>query len=270
MSAIGIILFVVGAFGVIGFLMQRHKAGRLGSTPVVSTGDAASKGASVAGPKGAIAVQGQVVCDQFLTSPVTGTACLYYDVTVTASWKVGDNKRTVPVSDAKVAARVGINDGSGLVEVSISSPSDDDCKESFKKSQKRGLGAALRGSNELAFGDHGFTLWAGQDTAKDKIPDDAEYTVVERVIRPMTTAYVSGKAEAGRIIAPSWVSLIFSSKSKEELLAGTSKMMKRTKYVAIGGLAAGAVFSLIGALTGGPSQAPASNATSAAQIAAPH
>jgi len=68
--AAAIIAFIVGLF-------MKSKAGRLAAAPLVKSHDAANRGDSVAGPKGAISVEGAVQCDRPLVSPVTGTPCLY-------------------------------------------------------------------------------------------------------------------------------------------------------------------------------------------------
>ncbi|MDP2314783.1 MAG: hypothetical protein Q8P41_17900 [Pseudomonadota bacterium] len=274
MTVLGIIFFFIGALGVAGFFMQRHKAGRLGSTPVVSTADAANNGTKVAGEKGALAVQGKVACAAPLTSPVTHTQCMYYELTINASWKVGESKENAEILKTKEAAGVTVDDGSGPVQVVISSPSDDEFKETFKKSQSRGIMAAMSG-NVLKFGDKGFHIIAGQDIPGRKIPDDAEYTVVEKTIPVIGQAYVSGKSDGGTVIAPNWVSLTISTKSKEELLAGTATMMQRTKYVAIGGGSLGAVFSLLGLIMGSgdapvaPAAPPVTQGASAPALGAP-
>lgn len=249
MIVLSLLGLLVGVFGLIGFFMQKHKAGRIGSTPLVSTADAASKGSSVAGEKGAIAVEGAIRCASPVVSPVTQTSCLYYHLTVTASWKVGDQSRSAEIQDEKVAATVSVDDGTGPVNLVITSPSDDELKESFSKSQKRGLMSVMSG-NKLTFGDKGFSLIAGMDVPGHRIPDDAEYKVVERIIAPIERAYVAGKSENNQIIAPSWVSLMISSKGREGLLAGTATMLNRTKYAAIGGFAAAAVFGILAAVMG--------------------
>lgn len=272
MFTVAMILLGVAAMGLVGFLMQRHKAGRLGNTPLVSTSDAAQKGASVAGAKGAISVQGKLACAQPLVSPVTRTTCVYFETKVTAEWKVSDSeKRSVLVTERREAAPVAIDDGSGPVQVALSHLSNDDTKQVFKKSNKMGLLNVMDGRT-LKFGDQGFTVTAGMPSDKgDRIPSDAEYTVVETVLPVLHTAYVAGKADGGKIVAPSWVSLMVSAKSRDELLAATASMMKRTKLVSLIAAPAGAVLAIIALVTGnGPGAKPAAPpATAKSTLVAP-
>lgn len=76
MVAIGLILLLVAALAWGGFAMQKFKGGRLDKAPFVKTGDAASKGAAVAGDKGAISAEGTVQHKELLISPITATECL--------------------------------------------------------------------------------------------------------------------------------------------------------------------------------------------------
>ncbi len=245
----GVVLLVVAAMALLGFFLQRHKSGRLGSTPLVSTGDAASKGAALAGNRGALAVQGKVQCAQPLLSPVTQTPCLYFELQVSAKWKVGESENGETLEERKQAAPVTVDDGSGPVAVVLSSLSDDDFKKAFDKTNSKGLLNVMDGNN-LKFGDKGFIVRAGLTRDGRVLPDSAKYTVTEKILPVLNRAYVAGKAEGGKIIAPSWVSLIVSAKTREELLAGAASMMKRTKYVAIAAGVAGLLLVGVAAATG--------------------
>src|SRR5438045_2147495 len=94
MLGIGILLGMLGLAAPVFGLVQKHKSGRLAGAPLVKSRDAATRGGEVAGPKGAISVEGAVHCAQPLVSPVTGTPCLYYEVKVVGHWKEGDTTKT--------------------------------------------------------------------------------------------------------------------------------------------------------------------------------
>jgi hypothetical protein len=250
MFGMGIFLLVVAAMASVGFVMQRHRAGRLAKTPLVSTGDAASRGEAVAGEKGAISVQGKLSSPQHLVSPVTATPCLFSLTKVTADWKVGDSSSSAVICEDIQAARVMVDDGSGPVEVVLSNLDVGDYKQIFRKSNKMGLLNVLDGTT-LKFGTNGYTVEAGTpDVDGRRVPQSAEYTVVEWVLPVLSDAYVSGKSEGGQILGPKWLSLIVSSKTRDELMAKTATMMKRTKLAAFVTSPLGAIATIIGLVLG--------------------
>src|SRR5690606_31546726 len=111
LSGIATIVLVVGVLLVGVGIYQRIKAGRVSKAAHVPTGDAATRGASVAGKGGAISVEGPVVCPEPLLSPVTQTPCLYYEVEVTGHWKEGNNNRSKKYYDDKLGVTFAVDDG---------------------------------------------------------------------------------------------------------------------------------------------------------------
>src|SRR5688572_19702323 len=105
MIQLGMALFALGVIGLIYGIMQKLKAGRVADAPFVKTGEAASRGMQAAGPKGAISVEGNVLCQQPLMSPVTGVPCLFYELKCTAEWKDGDTTKTKEITHDKMAAQ---------------------------------------------------------------------------------------------------------------------------------------------------------------------
>ncbi|MFO0685410.1 MAG: hypothetical protein U0234_25350 [Sandaracinus sp.] len=249
MVAIGMIVLVVGLLALAGGGLSKLRAGRIANTPFASTGDVASKGASIATPKGGISTQGRVVAPQLATSPVTGTPCLYYEVAVTASWKVGDQMQTHRVTDEKIAAPFAVDDGSGAIRVDCSKGGDLGQKTTFQKKQSRGLMSAFTGK-PLTFGDRGFSVPQGIRVGLTVIPDHAEFEVVERCVTMPEQLYVNGKLDNGAIGSPNWTSLVFSTKSRDDLLAGTATMAQRLLLGGGVASAAGAVIAGIGAMMG--------------------
>ncbi|MBX7197152.1 MAG: E3 ubiquitin ligase family protein [Sandaracinaceae bacterium] len=250
MLGIGVLVLFIGGLALIGGIVQRVRSGRLASTAFAKTGDVASKGSAVAGDKGAISTEGRVVANGMVTAPVTGTDCLFYETIVTATWKVGDASFTERVTDERLAAQFGVDDGSGTVWVDASKGGDFDTKQVFKKKDSRGLMSALTGK-PLTFGDRGFSVPQGLRVNGKLIPDSAEFEVTERCLMPAEHFYVNGKLDAqNRIGSPSWTALILSTKKREELMASTAQW---SKYLLMGGgatSAAGAVVAAVGAMMG--------------------
>lgn len=249
MVAIGAFALVLGVLALVGGVFSRVRAGRIANTPFASTGDVASKGLAVAGPKGAISTEGRVVAPQLATSPVTGTPCLYYEVAVTASWKVGDSVQSHRVTDEKVAAPFALDDGSGAIRIDASKGGDLGTKTTFQKKQSRGLMSAFTGK-PLSFGERGFSVPQGIRVGLTVIPDHAEFEVVERCLPMPEKLYANGKLDNGAIGSPNWTSLVLSTKSRDELLAGTATMAKRLLIGGAAASAAGAVLAGIGAMMG--------------------
>src|SRR6478736_6516963 len=94
MAIIASIICALGIVGLVWGFMQKMKAARLSAAPFAKTGDVAQKGDSVAGPKGAISVEGDVRCPTPLLSPVTGTPCVYYELKVVGQLKDGASTKS--------------------------------------------------------------------------------------------------------------------------------------------------------------------------------
>lgn len=248
MLMVGFLVAFIGVIALIGGAFSKYKAGRIAKTPFVKSGDVASKGAAVAGDKGAISTEGRIVPGQLLTSPVTQTSCLFYETSVIATWKSGDTNHREVVTQEKVAAPFAVDDGTGAVQIDAGKGGDFDMKEAFRKKQSRGLMSAMTG-RPLQFGDYGFTVPMGIRVGKRIVPDSASFEVTEKVLLPEGSLYVNGKLdEHNRIGTPSWTSLILSPKTRDELMAGSAQT---AKMLLIGGAAAcgvGMVVSVVGAL----------------------
>ena len=120
MIQIGLVVLALGIVGVIWGIFQKLKAGRVADAPLAKTGDAATRGAEVASPKGALSVEGKVHCAQPLVAPFSGGPCLFYSIKVTAKWKDGETTKTKELEHRKVGAEVFVDDGSGRVRLDLS------------------------------------------------------------------------------------------------------------------------------------------------------
>jgi hypothetical protein len=263
MLQLGMVAVALGIIGFIWGVLQKIKAGRVAGAPLVKTGDAAARGAAAAGPKGAISAQGNVICPQPILSPVTGTACLFYELKCTASWKDGENTKTKEIHKEKNAAPFTIDDGSGPVPVDAREGGDFEPTKKHEETKGGGLLGAILGG-EVAFGSYRFQ--SGMFTV------GAKFTIVEQVLPLQQHLYACGKAAdvGGTITAPSWRSLILSSKTRDELLAHATKS---AKMFLIGGAATFVVGGALAALAPKPepiaSAEPATTSTAALSAAPP-
>jgi E3 Ubiquitin ligase len=260
MLGFGLIVIALAIIGIIYGIMMWVKAGRVSAAPLVSTGDAASKGLQVAGPKGAISAQGQVFCQQPLYSPVTNKPCLFYEVKCTATWKEGDRQKTRELDKTRLAADFYLNDGSGPVRIDASAGGDFEPSETKTETKGTGLIAGIAGG-DMVFGN--YRVQTGMFSLGTK------YTVEEKVFPFQQSLYACGKVadQGGTITAPGWRSLILSNKNRDELLAHATKSAKIAVFGGAGGFVVGLVLSIVGSMMAS-SQAAADAAAAASAAAA--
>ena len=252
MGAIGGLVFAVSVCVVLFGAYKKWQAGKLASAPFVGTGDAAS--GSGAGPKGEISTYGAVKCDKMLTSPATGTECLYYELKVVGSWKEGDSSKSKDYVHEKIAAPFQLDDGSGPVIINAGDGGDfDGLEKTFDETKKEGLFADLKnavGKGEpMMFGTYAF-----ENPPMSKAD---KFHCTERVLKPSDNLFASGKFADGVITTPDGMlgSLMLSPKSRDELLGDTQAQAQ--KMLKFGGIGAGVgvVLLIIGALIGGGGEA---------------
>lgn len=225
---IGMVVVCLGIIGLVYGVFQKMKAGRVTDAPLAPTGDVTRRGREVAGPKGQISAQGNVVCQQPLIAPFSGQPCLYYRIKCTARWKDGDKQKEKVLDETKMAAQFAIDDGSGPVW--IDAREGGDFEPSQRKSETKGTG--------LIGGLTGTDLTFGQYRVNTPMLDiGTKYEVEEEILPVVPRIYACGKLadQGGAIGSPSWRQLILSAKSRDELLASATKT---AKMALIGGAAA--------------------------------
>jgi hypothetical protein len=261
MAALGMALIALGIIGLIYGIMQRMKAGRVTDAPLATTGDVVSRGAAVAGPKGQVSAQGNVMCQQPIYSPVTGTPCLFYELKVTSEWKDGDTTKKKELDHQKVAAQFAINDGSGPLWVDLRQGGDFEPTQKKEQEQSTGLLKGIVGG-EIVFGN--YRLQSGIGSL------GTTYKVEETVLPVQQSLYVCGRlAETGGMItAPSWRSMIVSNKTRAQLLAAATKTAKIALIAGGAGLVVGIALAVIGSMMSSKeAEAEAAAAASAALAA---
>jgi hypothetical protein len=264
MAAVAAIILVAGIIALIFGGLQRFKSGRLASAPFVKSQDAAVRGSAVAGPRGAISVEGSVVCNQPLISPVTGTPCLYYKVKVTGSWKEGDSTKSKDYYEDAQAAGFQVDDGSGPVIVDARKGGDLDLEKKFDETKKEGFFADIKNAvgmkEPIIFGNFAF------DNPPMSVAD--KFNCTEYVLPVHPRLFVLGRHESGVITSPSWTSLIVSKKSRADLMGSTAKAAKFSFIGGGAGLALGVLLAVVAHFTA-PKKAQAMPPPVAAVAAAP-
>ena len=235
--AVGFVGLLVAFLGVLGFIMMKMKGGRIAKTPFHKTGEVASKGASIAGPKGEISTEGKLIKPaELLTSPVEGKPCLMYTLEVHAKWKAGDNEVSVQMMEEKKSLIFEVDDGSGPIKVDPGTSGDFEPLHKFDQTKGKGLKAAFTGGG-IKFGATEFEVHPGGRYKGKLVPDNAKIKVVEKALEPQEMFYVNGKLDEGVIKKHSWSSLILSNKSRDETLAATLGTQNKAKMAAlIGGV----------------------------------
>ncbi len=267
MGIAAFLLCFAGIVALIWGIYNKVKAGRVSDAPLVSTADAASKGAQVANAKGGISAQGRLVCQQPVISPVTGQQCLYYRLEVKAKWKQGDVTKEKSIEDHRVAAQFCIDDGSGPVWIDATKGGDFDDEKITTQEKGTGLLAGIAGG-AIQFGN--YTLNAGMFSL------GTNYEVKETVW-PFTSTgnlYACGKTVNNTIAEPGWRSLIVSGKSRDELLAHATKSAKLSLIGGGVAMAAGVLFGILSAVFAEPAEAKVEPVkpvmtTTAAELPAP-
>jgi hypothetical protein len=259
MGALAAIIIAASIIALVWGIFQKVKAGRVMDAPLVRTGDAGQRGAQVANPKGGLSAQGNVLCQQPLTSPMSGVPCLYYSLKVTASWKEGDATKTKELQHHKMAAQFAIDDGTGPVWVDATEGGDFEPNKTQEVTQGTGIIGGITGQ-ELVFGN--FRVQTGMLALGTK------YTVREEILPVVPRLYACGKTVNGSIAAPGFRSLILSNKSRDELLASATK---GSKYSFIGGgvaFALGGILAVLSAVFGGGSAKAGTTKLTSAEITA--
>ena len=277
MLGIGAIILVVGTLALIGGILKKMRAGRIGSTPFATPSQIAQNGKGLADPKGSIATEGQVRHGQLLTSPVTNTQCLFYQLKLEAKWKIGDKERSEVLIDQSEAAPFHIADSNGQVAVTLDpkQSSDYDVTSPFNaKRFTRGLLATMTGKPievTPSFSIPG-QLHYTELGRQYEIPTTANFYVTERVLEPKPFFHVNGKLQDdGSIGSPKWASLMVKEKNREVLLADSAGAAKKLFIGGGAGAGIGAVLAVVGMVTATPKAAEAEPTvtTSATVQAAP-
>jgi hypothetical protein len=236
MSTFAILVGIAGAVALLFGLMQRAKAGRVGRAPFVKTGDAAGQGASAAGEKGAISVEGNVVSAEPIRSPLGNVECLYYEAVIQAVWQDGQTRHTRDLVKQRQAARFAVDDGSGAVQIDAGSGGDLPLSTSFDAWKEPGF---------VGFGSE--IVVGALRAPTHNLPPSARYHATERAMPPQGRLFVCGRILDGNAIgAPDWSSLILSPQSRDELLGGAQRM---ARMALIGGACAVALGAVLGLLS---------------------
>lgn len=235
LTAGGIVALIWGA-------LQKRKAGRIASAPFATTGDVAARGEAAAGPKGAVSVEGETRCAEPLISPVTGTACLYYELDVIGTWKSGDVEKKAEYVKERGAANFAVDDGSGPVAVLAEQGGDFELAKTFEETKKEGFFADLKsavGKGEpVMFGQYAFE--------NPPMSKANKFTCTEKIVPVTPRLYVCGKVQGKAIGSPGWSALIMSSKSRDELLGGAART---ARLCLIGGGASAALGVVVGVVS---------------------
>jgi hypothetical protein len=257
LSSVGIVVVVLGILGILYGIVQKVKAGRIVDAPLVTTGDAARSGQSLAGPKGQISAQGGVVCATPVVAPFSGQHCLYYKITCKAEWKEGQVNESKVIDERVEAATFAIDDGTGPIWIDAREGGDFEPTHTKRATQGTGVLGGITGT-ELTFGNYRV------QTAMFSM--GTKYTVEEEILPFVPRLYACGKVaeQGGAIVSPKWRQLILSAKSRDELLASATKGAKIALAVGAAAFFVGSTMAAVGHLL-----APAESASAASRDAKP-
>jgi hypothetical protein len=262
MAAIGAILLLVGVMALLGGIVQKMRAGRLGETPFAPSGQVGAQGRAIANPKGALSTQGHVQTQHVLTSPVSGAPCVYFKMKLEVEWTDNNVTQKYTVMEDAQAVQFAVNDGSGPAVVSIDPKRGGEfcvTKPFDRKKYSRGLMASI-GLKPLEVTPQ-FVIPAqvfvqGPLGRQIEVPVTANYFVSEEFLEPKGAFYVNGKlADDGSITSPSWASLLILDKSRDELLAGSTGLSKKALIVGAVAAPLGGILMAVAHFTKAPEPA---------------
>lgn len=273
MTVLGGVLLFIGVLALLGGLRQRMRLGRLSTTPFAPPSEVASKGKSLADPKGGISTEGEVRHGDLLISPVTKTPCLFYVMKLEAEWKVGDSDTKKTITEATEGMTFQVVDANGQVSVNVepnlhATADDLALVEKYgRKKFSRGLLGSMT-SKPIEVTPH-FQI-PGSVTYESggkhyEVPSHANFFLTERVLEPRPFFYVNGKLNDDGVIGKhNWVGLLVKDKKRDELIGETGAFAR--KLFIGGGIGAGigAIVLAIGLITAPPKPAkPAADALAA-------
>jgi hypothetical protein len=226
----GVLLLIIGlaALGFGAFQLMKEK--KILAAPFKKTGEIAKNPVS-SDPKGMMSTEGNVVPPQTpVLSPLSKTACLYYEVVITRKWEKTEQtqdgakttKGSSTVETLKGGAEFGLDDGTGAILVDASKGGDFD---NLKK--QADAGGVHMSDGYVKFGELRIpTPRSGSD----------DYTLgfeaVEKIVPVGGSMFALGKLENGKLGKPGWRSMMFSTKGRDGLLSATAK---KKKFSFIGG-----------------------------------
>lgn len=218
---IGLIIAGVGLVLVLGGVLARKKAGKILSTPLVRTGDAARA-------NGITSCEGAVRAQQTLTGPCSGTPCVYYRLTLEKKVREKRGSQTTTrwkkIHDQHQGTAFVLDDGSGPIMVHAEAEVDGDVEKTFSGPPPGGPGLGSLAAVVSAQARPG----VGEEIL--------EYRATEYAVRAEGKLFVLGEAQSGHLMAPGPSGKVMLSTRGRDALLGSSKRKALALLVA-GGLA---------------------------------
>jgi hypothetical protein len=235
---IGMVAVMLGIVGIIWGIFNKIRAGRVVDAPLVTTGDAAARGAAVASPKGAISVEGNVACAAPLVAPVSGVPCLWYSLKCTAHWEDTEGKKSKELDERKEGTRFTIDDGSGPVTVDAAKGGSFEPTKTSKQTKGAGLIGGLTGQ-AIQFGN--YTVEPGLLGGVGRT-----YEVEEEYMPVPTFLFACGVVGPGNVItSPAWRTLMLLPDTREKLLGAAQKTAKLSLAGGAASFALGAALTVV-------------------------
>ena len=218
---IGLIIAGVGVLLALGGLLARRTAGKILSTPLARTGDAARA-------NGITSCEGAVRAQHTLTAPCTGAPCVYYRLTIEKKVKEKRGNQTTTrwkkIHDQHQGSVFALDDGSGPITIDAREEVDGDLEKTFSGPPPGGPG--LGGLAALV-----------ASSARPGLGEEVlEYRATEHVVRADAKLFALGAAQAGHLTRPGSGKLTLSTRGRDATV-GSAKRKALALFVA-GGLAA--------------------------------
>jgi len=147
LQGVGILLLALGLVGLVIYLVQNSKAGKIRTVPFKKPSEIAQLGMGAGDAKQQVSTEGQMTGTP-MNAPMSGKACVYYEIEVTrGSHTVSRNAQgqevkshnVKPVMSEKAGTVFGLGDGAGTVGVDCTRKPSIDLVQSHRNRVNVGL-----------------------------------------------------------------------------------------------------------------------------------
>jgi len=147
MSVVGLVLIAAAIAAFVIWVIQNGKAGKIKTVPFKKPSEIAQQGANAADAKQMVSTEGQVA-GQPIAAPMSGMACLYYELQVTrgyhtqsrnAQGQTTKSHGTKTVLERKEGTIFNLTDGAGAVAVDCTKAPAMDLKQAHRNRINQGI-----------------------------------------------------------------------------------------------------------------------------------
>lgn len=256
MTAIGVLLAIVGVLGLLFGLLQKRKSGKLAAVPFHPPSRIAQQGASLADAKGMISTEGRpMLAPQPLIAPMSGKPCIAYEIEIEQEYEYYEQtdkgpelrKKTEKSLKKFCGSSFQLGDGMGAVLVEVQKEPEATLTQSFR--QRVDVGMMIPG--QLQFGQGWFQtpLLTTEGAVKS-------FTGTERILEASPVMFALGQLTMGGmgplLAEPKGMfsgRLLLETRTRDAVLGATARNAKIGLIAGAALMGVGGILGVVGALT---------------------